>query len=158
MDIDLDYIPLSGNANDSQLLETRKFSIQEVARYFNINPMLLGDLTHTAYGTLEQAQLEFIQHTLMPYIQLIQDELNRKLFGWESEYYIDLDENHAMVADKNATGNYLKTLTSAGILSINEARHQLGMQPVEGGDEHYIPFTNLDQNSVEQHKNTEAKE
>ena len=153
LDIDLDYVPISGNANESQLLETRKFSIQEVARYFNINPMLLGDLEHTAYNSLEQAQLEFLQHTLMPYIELIQDEFNRKLFGWDSDYVIDLDENHAMIADKSATSNYLKTLTSAGILSINEARHQIGYRPIEGGDKHIIPFTDLSQNTIEDKNN-----
>lgn len=158
LDIDLDYVPISGNANESQLLETRKFSIQEVARYFNLNPMLLGDLSHTAYNSLEQAQLEFIQHSLMPYIELIQDEFNRKLFGWDSDYVIDLDENHAMVADKSATSNYLKTLTGAGILSINEARHQLGYQPIENGDDHIIPFTNLAQNTIEDQKNTDLKD
>lgn len=158
LDIDLDYVPISGNANESQLLETRKFSIQEVARYFNLNPMLLGDLSHTSYNSLEQAQLEYIQHTLMPYIELIQDEFNRKLFGWDSEYVIDLDENHALVADKSATSNYLKTLTSAGILSINEARHQLGYMPIEGGDTHIIPFTNLAQNTIEDQKNTDLKD
>lgn len=158
LDIDLDYVPISGNANESQLLETRKFSIQEVARYFNLNPMLLGDLSHTSYNSLEQAQLEYIQHTLMPYIELIQDEFNRKLFGWDSEYVIDLDENHALVADKSATSNYLKTLTGAGILSINEARHQLGYQPIENGDDHIIPFTNLAQNTIEDQKNTDLKD
>lgn len=157
MDIDLDYVPLSGNANDSQLLETRKFSIQEVARYFNISPILLGDLSHTSYNSIEQSQLEFVLHTLGPYIELIQDEFNRKLFGWDSEYYIDIDETHAMLADKTSTANYLSTMTKNGILSINEARHYIGMQPIEGGDKHIIPFTDLSQNTIEGNdKNTET--
>ena len=153
LDIDLDYVPISGNANESQLLDTRKFSIQEVARYFNLNPMLLGDLSHTAYNSLEQAQLEFITHTLLPYIELIQDEFNRKLFGYDSPFEIDLDEMHAMIADKSATANYLKTLTGSGILSINEARHTLGMQPIENGDDHIIPFTDIAQNTIEDKNN-----
>lgn len=153
LDIDLDYVPISGNANEAQLLETRKYSIQEVARYFNLNPMLLGDLSHTAYNSLEQAQLEFVQHTLMPYIELIQDEFNRKLFGYDSPFEIDLDEMHAVIADKSSTANYLKTLTGAGILSINEARHTLGMQPIENGDSHIIPFTDIAQNTIEDKNN-----
>ena len=148
MDIDLDYVPLSGNANDSQLLETRKFSIQEVARYFNISPILLGDLSHTSYNSIEQSQLEFVLHTLGPYVQLIQDELNRKLFGWNSEYYIDIDEAHAMLADKTSTANYLSTLVTNGIISRNEARHMLNLQPVDGGSDIIIPYTKIEDNKI----------
>lgn len=148
MDIDLDYVPLSGNANDSQLLETRKFSIQEVARYFNISPILLGDLSHTSYNSIEQAQLEFILHTLGPYVHLIQDELNRKLFGWGSEYYIDIDEAAAMLADKTSTANYLSTLVTNGIISRNEARHMLNLQPVDGGSDIIIPYTKIEDNKI----------
>jgi HK97 family phage portal protein len=150
MPVDLDYIVLSNNANDSQLLETRLYNIQEIARFFNINPVLLGDLSHSSYSTIEAAQMEFVVHTLAPLIELIQDEFNRKLCT-DLEVTIDIDEDHILKADKSATASYLQTLTSSGILSINEARHQLGYEPIEGGDKHIIPYTNLDQNSVEDH-------
>lgn len=156
MPVDLDYIVLSNNANDSQLLETRLYNIQEIARFFNINPVLLGDLSHSSYSTIEAAQMEFVVHTLAPLIELIQDELNRKLCP-NQDVIIDIDEDHILKADKSATASYLQTLTSAGILSINEARHQLGYEPIEGGDKHMIPYTNLDQNSIEDHATSEDK-
>lgn len=156
MPVDLDYIVLSNNANDSQLLETRLYNIQEIARFFNINPVLLGDLSHSSYSTIEAAQMEFVVHTLAPLIELIQDELNRKLCI-NQDVIIDIDEDHILKADKSATASYLQTLTSAGILSINEARHQLGYEPIEGGDKHMIPYTNLDQNSIEDHATSEDK-
>lgn len=156
MPVDLDYIVLSNNANDSQLLETRLYNIQEIARFFNINPVLLGDLSHSSYSTIEAAQMEFVVHTLAPLIELIQDEFNRKLCT-NQDVIIDIDEDHILKADKSATASYLQTLTSAGILSINEARHQLGYEPIEGGDKHIIPYTNLDQNSIEDHATSEDK-
>ena len=54
-----------------------------------------------------------------------------------------------MFADKSATANYYSTLTKNGILSINEARHFLGLAPIDGGDQHIIPFTDLSQNTIE---------
>lgn len=146
--VDLDYIPLSSNASEAQLLESRLYSVQEIARYFNINPVLLGDLSHSSYSTIEAAQAEYLIHTLTPYIELIQDELNRKLC-YGKDFHIDLDEDHILIADKNATSNYLQKLTAAGIISINEARHYLGLQPIENGDSHIIPYTNIQQNTVE---------
>ena len=156
---DLEYTPIGTTASESQLLETRGFNIDEIARYFNISPQLLGDLAHTQYGSLEQAQLDFLMHCLMPYISMIEDEFNRKLLKpSESNLCIDMDENHIMKADKAATATYLSTLTGAGIMSINEARHLLDLAPVDGGDDLIIPYTNIEDNTIgktETDKNTQ---
>jgi hypothetical protein len=48
----------------------------------------------------------------------------------------------------------LSTLVGKGIITINEARHQLGLNPMDGGDELIIPFTNIDDNKIN-NKNTE---
>lgn len=146
---DLDYTPIGTTASEAQLLETRAFNIDEIARYFNISPQLLGDLDHTQYGSLEQAQLDFVMHCLHPYIAMIEDEFNRKLLKpSESNLHIDLDENHLMKADKAATATYLSTLTNAGIMSINEARHMIELAPVDGGDDLIIPYTKVDDNKI----------
>lgn len=153
---DLDYQPIGSNASESQLLETREFNIQEVARFFNMSPQLLGDLDHTQYGSLEQAQLDFIMHCLMPYISMIEEEFNKKLLkpSESSTLYIDFDEMHLMKADKASTANYLTALTSNGIMTINEARHQLDLAPIEGGDKLIVPFTKIEDNTI----NTSNKE
>ena len=53
------------------MLETRLFNVAEIARYFNINPVLLGDLSKSSYNTIEAANLEFLTHTLMPYVSMV---------------------------------------------------------------------------------------
>lgn len=147
------YQSISGNAQETQLTQTRLYDIQEIARFFNISPILLGDYSKLAYSSIEAAQLEFVVHCLNPYIELIQDEFTRKLVPVDVQdfEYVNLDEEYLLKADKSSLSNYLKTLTSAGILSINEARNMLGYESIDGGDEHYIPFTDLGQNSVENH-------
>ena len=152
---DGDFIPISQNASESQMIESRTFNISEVARYFNINPVLLSDLSHSSYSTIEAAQLEFLTHTLLPYITLTECEFNRKLVNSDNTF-IDLDENYLMTADKSATSNYLGSLVSKGILSINEARKQLGLGPVDGGDKHLIAYSNATSNDIS--KNTDNKE
>lgn len=144
------YQPVAVNGKEAQLLETRLFNLQEIARFFNISPTLLGDLTKSSYNTLEAANMEFLTHTLMPIITLIQDEFKRKLLKpSERNLYIDIDEAYIVKPDKASLANYLSTLTTHGIISINEARQQLGYNPIENGDTHMIPFTNLDQNTIE---------
>ncbi len=154
---DMEYIPIGSNANDSEMLESRKFNAEEICRYLCIDPILLGISGATSYNSIEQAQLSFLSHCIYPLISLIESEFNRKIFrpSEKSKFYIDFDENHIMFADKSATANYYSTLVKNGILTINECRHNLGFNPMDGGDSLIIPFTNISQNTIGEGKGGE---
>lgn len=156
---DMDYTAIGSSANDAQMIETRKFNAEEVCRYLCIDPILLGISGASSYNSIEQAQLSFLSHCIYPLISMIEDEFNRKLLkpSERNRLYIDFDENHVMFADKSATANYYATLVKNGIMTINEARHNLGYTPMEGGDDLIIPFTDLSQNTVND-TNTEEDE
>ena len=143
---DIDFQPLTQNAKDAQMIETRLFNVSEIARFFNISPVLLQDLSKSSYSTVEAANLQFLTQTLLPYISIIEAEFNRKLVGKEN-IFIDLDEREFLRTDSQSTANYYVTLVNAGILSRNEVREQLGYNKVEGGDELAIPYTNTEQNT-----------
>ena len=152
----MQYSPVAANSKESQLLETRLFNLNDIARFFSISPVLLGDLSHSSYSTIEASLLEFVTHTLFPYITLIENEFTRKLIKpSEKNLFIDLDENYIVKSDKQSQANYLSTLVGKGILTINEARHQLGLNPMDGGDELIIPFSDISQNKISNNKNTE---
>ena len=142
-----DFTPITSDPNKSQMLETRRFNVTEIARWFNINPILLGDLSHTSYSDIEQANIEFVQHTLLPWIEMLQNELTRKLIV-NRKRYIDLDENTLLKSNKTNMANYCKTLVSGGIMSPNEARIQIGLNPMEGADDLVIPFTKISDNKI----------
>ena len=150
LDDDMSYTPISSNANDSQMIEARTFNVAEIARFFNINPILLGDNSGASFSTIEAANIEFVSHTLQPYITMIEDEFNRKLVkpSEVKNILIDIDEKYLLKGDMNTTADYLQKLTSSGIMSVNEAREYLGMTPVEGGDECRIPYTKIEDNNL----------
>ena len=150
LDDDMSYTPISSNANDSQMLEARTFNVREIARYFNINPILLGDNSGASFSSIEAANLEFVTHTLQPYITMVEDEFNRKLVkpSEAGVIYIDIDEKYLLKGDMKTTASYLSTLTGSGIMTINEAREHLGLKPVEGGDICAIPYTNIEDNKI----------
>ena len=159
LDDDMSYQQLSSNANDSQMLEARSFNVAEIARFFNINPILLGDKSGASYNSIELANIEFVTHTLMPYVAMMQDEFNRKLVKpSENGITIDIDETWLMKGDQKTTAEYLTKLTSCGIMTINEARNHLGLIPVEGGDEVQIPYTKIEDNKISGDNNEENKE
>jgi HK97 family phage portal protein len=145
----MQYQPVSSNSKDAQMLETRLFNIQDIARFFNINPVLLGDLSHSSYSTIEASLLEFVTHTLFPYITLVEEELTRKLIKVsEKGLYVDLDENFILRSDKTSQANYLNTLVKGGILTPNEARQQLGLNAIDGCNDLIIPYSDISQNKV----------
>lgn len=153
----MDYQSVQLSAKESQMLESRQFSVNDIARFFGISPVLLGDLSHTSFNTLEAVQNDFLVHTLQPYITMIENELNRKLLGkGEDNLSIILETNEILRTDKAAQANYYSTLINGGVLSINEARKELGYNGIgEDGDKHIIPFTDVKQNTIENNKGKE---
>lgn len=156
---DSEYIPISQNSADAQMLETREFNITEIARFFNINPVLLGDLSHSSYNDIEQSQIEFVTHTLLPIINLFEDELNRKLIT-NSRQYIDLDESELMKGNMTTLANYYSTLVSNGIITIDESRKQLGFNPFNDGysNKILIPYTKISDNIINQDNTDETND
>jgi HK97 family phage portal protein len=66
---------------DAQFLETRRFQVSEVARIFRVPPHMLADLERATFSNVEHLGLEFVMHSLRPWLVRWEQELNRKLFG-----------------------------------------------------------------------------
>lgn len=146
----MSYQPISKAGSDSQMLESRIFNVQDIARFFGISPVLLGDLSHSSYSTLEATQQSFILHTLQPYIVMVEQEFNRKLLkpSEKASLEINLDENYLLRTDKTAQASYFSTMIDKGILCINEARKELGLSEIEGGEKHFVAYTDINQNTI----------
>ena len=155
----MSYQPIQLSAADSQLLESREYNVEDIARFFGISPVLLGVLTHSSLSTVEAIQNQFLLHTLSPYITMIEEEFTRKLIlPSEGDIKIDFDETALLKADKQALANYYSTLIDKGILCVNEVRNELGYSEIEGGDRHLIAYTDIDQNTINKNENNITKE
>lgn len=67
---------------DMQLLETRKFQVEEVCRVFGVQPFMIGQTEKTSsWGTGVQAMgAGFVRYTLRDHLNAFQNEINRKFF------------------------------------------------------------------------------
>ena len=145
----MSYQPIQISSKDAQMLESRLFNIQDIARFFGISPVLLGDLTHASYNTIEAVQQEFLVHTLQPYVTMVENEFNRKLLKpSEKKLNIMLETNEILRTDKSAQANYYSTMLTNGLLTRNEVRKELGYNPVEGGDDLIIAYTKIEDNTI----------
>jgi len=119
----------------------------------------LGDLSGSSYSSIEASLIQFLTNTLKPWIVMLEQEFTKKLLRpSELDLVVNIDERKLLMTDKNSMSNYLKTLVSSGILSINEARKELELAPIDGGDEHYLPYTDLAANKVGDENNSDEIE
>lgn len=134
------YTPISVNPADAQLLESRQFSVVEICRFFGVSPVKCFDLSKSSYSTVEATQIDFLNDTLRPIMESIEQEINAKLFLGEmrGRYEVKFDTASLLRADKNAQANYYRTLIYAGVLTPNEVRCELERDPIPGGDKAYM--------------------
>lgn len=141
----LDYQPVSVSPEDAQLLESREFNIQEIARFLNISPIKLFQLKEVSYNSMESTQLSFLYDTVAPYVQLFVEEFNRKLFkpSEVGKLGVMFDYSSSMQTNRKEYAEYLRILLTNGILSIDEIRGQMGYPKLksEGSDSHWIQLS-----------------
>ena len=146
----MDFQPISVNSADAQMIESRHFNVTDICRWFGVNPILLGEEGGSQYGVVESLQREFVLHTLLPYVKMIEEEFNRKLLKLSeiNDINIKFDIEFLLKANKKEEAEYLVALSNNGLLTPNECRLQLGYQPIEGGDELHIAFSDVNQNKI----------
>ena len=132
----VDYTQLSIDPADAQLLESRQFSVVEICRFFGVSPWHCFDLTKASYNNSEMSELEFLNDTLRPLLTKIEMELETKLFRQGESYDIKFDVNELLRTDKKSQAEYLTKMFNLGVLSPNDIRKELDMEPVDGGDIH----------------------
>jgi HK97 family phage portal protein len=129
---------------DSQFLESRKFSIEEVARIFRIPLHLIQHQEKsTSWGSgIEQLGIGFVVYTLRPWLVKWEQELNYKLFTslGDSKHYCEFELASLLRGDSAARAGYYRELLWMGAMSPNEIRELENLPPVDGGDEHYLPL------------------
>lgn len=150
------YHPISVSPADAQLLDSRMFSILEIARFFLIPPAKLFVFDNESYNSLEYSQLMYLQDTLLPYVKMIEDEFNTKLFRPSEigKRMVKFDFSVLMSASKEQEANYYRSLITNGILTINEARQKLGFDRIEGvaGDTNWVQISYASANDIAEGK------
>lgn len=143
LDEGLKYKPITITPAESQFLETNKNSVIEIARWLNIAPHKIKDLSHGTYSNIEVQNIEHVQDSLIPWISRIEQELDRKMFaqkaGQEENEYVKFNEKVLLRGDLDARGNFLTKMIYSGVITRNEARALEDMDPLEGLDEPLTP-------------------
>ena len=140
------FISQAMSGVDAQHLETRRYQIEEICRFWRVLPLMVGfsDKTQT-FASAEQMFLAHVVHTLMPWYERIQQSADVNLLTREERqqgYYTKLVEAGLLRGAMKDTAEYLYRLTMGGIMERNEARTKLDLNPLKGLDDPLTP-TNM---------------
>lgn len=135
----LDVTNISMTSEDAQFLETRRFQVEDIARFFGVPPHMIGHTDkQTSWGTgVEQNTLGFLIFTILPFLADFEQEFRRKLFP-RSPFYAQFKVQGLMRGDSKARSDYYASGHQNGWLTTNEIRKAEDLPPVPGGDSLFV--------------------
>lgn len=64
-----------------QMIEARRFQIEEISRAYQLPPVFLQDLTRATFSNAEQQDLHLVKHLIGQWAEALEGEMNLKMFG-----------------------------------------------------------------------------
>ncbi|MDR2800194.1 MAG: phage portal protein [Desulfovibrio sp.] len=115
---------------DAELLESRKFSTEEICRLFQVPPPIVQDYSHNTFTNSEQAGRWFAQFCLLPWVRKLEASFNRGLFeGSDFELVLDMSGFDRGTPESRWAAHSIAV--SSGVLTVDEIREIEGWGPLE---------------------------
>jgi HK97 family phage portal protein len=134
-----EYQQISISPADMQLIENRRFQIEDVARFIGVPSVLINDTSATTvWGSgIGQITQGFYKLNLRPYLERIESSAKRWMMppgDWEKvELRFNFDA--LLRADKQERIESNSVAVNSMQMTPNEARAEEGKPPVSGGDQ-----------------------
>jgi len=127
----------------AQFLETRKFQIEEICRIFRVPLHLVGNLERATFSNIEYQSIDFVVHTIRPWLVRIEQSINKSLFlkDEKKEYFVSFLAEGLLRGDFASRMQGYSIGIQNGIYSINEVRNLENfnlLSDEEGGNLHII--------------------
>lgn len=137
------YSPMGLPNDDAQLLESRRFSVLDICRFFRVPPHKAMELERATFSNIEHQSIEFVQDTLCPWIVKLEQEANRKLIPepmWPRQF-TKININALLRGDFQSRATAYQMMFDRGVYSVNdilelEDRNTIGAD----GDKRFVPM------------------
>ena len=140
----VDFKQISLSSTDMQFLESRKFTVREICRFFGVHPSFVFDDTSNNYKSAEMANVAYLSMTLDPILKRIEAEFTRKLIPQSlcCKRIFKFDRKGIYSLDLESMAKYQKLTIESGIYTINDWR-RIENQPLVDGGNTVLCSTNL---------------
>jgi HK97 family phage portal protein len=134
----LKFRPITTSAADSQMIQSREQIVRDIARIFRVPSHLIGASgDNQTYQNVEQASLNFLTHTIAPWIRRIEIAISQIL---DPEVDVAFDTSTLLRVDALTRAQVNKINVQMGARTPNEVRQIEGMEPYIGGDSFHQAF------------------
>lgn len=138
------YEKLSVDPEVAQALQTREFSVREIAAILGCQPHKLGDTKRTSYASLEQANQEHLDDDLDPWLARWEEALEQVALTEEERetgsHYVECNRKALMRTNLSARGAYYTQARNGGWMSANDILRAEGEDPIgPQGDIYLVP-------------------
>ena len=128
---------------DAQFLETRKYQVNEICRIFRVPPHLVGDLERATFSNIEHQSIEFVQHTIRPWLVRWEQAISRSLLDEKERllYFARFNVDGLMRGDYKSRMEGYAVGRQNGWLSANDIRGLEDLPPIpkeQGGDVYLV--------------------
>lgn len=141
------FSKVSINPAEAQFLESRKYQIEEIARFFRVPLHLVQILDNANYSNIEQQSLDFYQNTMLPWFSRWESFANMKLLTAEQRadgYYVEFDLLSMLRGDSKSRAEMYHIMRQDGVLNGDEWRAKENMNPMPDGlGKHYLVNGNM---------------
>jgi HK97 family phage portal protein len=126
---------------DAQTLESRRFQVEEVCRYFNVFPQVVmhTDKT-TTYASAESFFSGHVRQTLRPWGVRVAQAADRDIGDQEGPLTSEFDTSPLTQATVKDQSEADRSDVELGILTRNEVRTRRGLPPIAGLDDPLTPM------------------
>lgn len=141
----LDIKDIGVDPEKTQLLDSRRMFIEDLCRIWNIPSHMMNLPGTNTYSSVEATQIEFVTHTLRPYVAIIENTLSTLLQVYPNGAgaFIEFNMNSLLRGDAQSRFAAYSQGIQAGVLTSNDARVAEGLSKIDGGDVLRVPLANV---------------
>jgi HK97 family phage portal protein len=139
----MDFVAAAATARDSQYVESRKLTREEVARSYHVPLPMVGILDHATFSNIREQHKQLYQDCLGPWLEMIQQEIELQLLPDlpdASGVYVEFNINEKLRGSFEEQAAQLQKSVGAPYMTRNEARARLNLPQIDGGDDLIVPL------------------
>ena len=133
------FTPLNLNHQESQMLESRKYSRSQIAGLYRVPAHLINDLEKATFSNITEQDLGFVKHTLRPWMSNWEQRLRMTLLSEadKENYYFKHTTNDLLRGDLPSRMQAYSSAIQNGIMSPNDVRRKEDEPSYDGGDVYF---------------------
>ena len=156
------FEPITITPQDAEFVEQMRFSVEEIARLFDIPPYRLQDFTRATFGNVEESSLNFVKNTIQPRVIAWECALEKDLIRPSGlrNHFVKFNLDSLTRGDLKSRMESYSIAVQNGFLNRDEVRALEDRNPIPdgSGEIFLVPLNMTDANDLGDDEEIEEQE